>query len=359
MPVRFNIPPVTRALLGLTVAISFIYNVARYSHPPAGNDVFTGSTRPLVPYLALVPAYVIYYPWTLITTVFVEQNILTLVVNGAALYFGGRYFERAWGSRAFLVALLITSLVPNVLAVPLYITWAAVSGQPARAMIPITGGITLQAAFLVACKQIVPEHTVSIYKGMVKLRVKHFPAIFLAVNTISGLVLGTTTALVLSWLGFVTTWVYLRFYKRQPDLSSTSTDSGGIKGDASETFAFATFFPEVVQPPIASGCDKIFNVLCTLKLCTPFSDEAVAISNEHAAHREDGGLPEFVKQSRGLKGMSKREEAERRRALALRALDQRLSAATSSRPAETSAATLSEPNDQEAVGQTDYKPDGN
>ncbi|RMZ77009.1 hypothetical protein DV738_g4574, partial [Chaetothyriales sp. CBS 135597] len=309
---------------------------------------------PVAPYLALIPSYVVFYPWTLITTVFVEQNIITLLVNSAAVYFGGRYFERAWGSRAFLFALLLTTLVSNLLAVPFYITWAALSGRSGRANTPITGGITLQAAFLVACKQIVPEHTVSIHKGMIKLRVKHFPAIFLAANTISGLVFGTTTALVLSWLGLITTWVYLRFYKRQPDLSSTSTDSGGIKGDASETFAFATFFPEAIQPPIASVCDKIFDVLCTLRLCTPFSDEAVAVSNEQAAHREDGGLPEFVKQSRGGKGISKREEAERRRALALRALDQRLNAATSSKPAETSVAAPSEPNDQEPVKEADH-----
>jgi hypothetical protein len=31
---------------------------------------------------------------------------------------------------------------------------------------------------------------------------------------------------------------YLRFYKRQPDLTGTS-NGAGIKGDASETFAFA------------------------------------------------------------------------------------------------------------------------
>ena len=358
MAFRLNIPPVTRALLGLTIAISLLYNVARYSHLQAVSETPTVATRPLVPYLALVPAYVLYYPWTLVSTVFVEQNIVTLLVNGATVLFGGRYFERAWGSKGFIITLLITSVIPNVLAVPTYIIWGAIMGNTYRAYTPITGGITIQAVFLVAFKQLVPEHTVSIYRGMIKMRVKHFPAIFLAVNTISGLLLGTDTALILAWLGLITTWIYLRFYKRQPDLSSTSTDTGGIKGDASETFAFATFFPDIAQPPIAAVCDQIFNLMCTLKLCTPFSEEAIAMSNEHATARGDAGLPNFVGQSRGGRGMSRREEAERRRALALRALDQRLNTA-SSRPVEPTTVTPNISRDQEALGQTDYRPDDN
>jgi membrane associated rhomboid family serine protease len=356
---RLNIPPVTRVLLGLIIAISLLYNTARWtaiqsaSETPATNP----PPKPLVPYLALVPGQ--FYPWTLLTSPFVEQNIVTLGINGAAVYFGGRYLERAWGSREFALVLLVTSLIPNILAVPTYWIWGAITANPSRVLTPITGGITMQAAYLVAFKQLVPEHTVSVYKGMIKMRVKHFPAIFLALNTISGLILGTDTALILAWLGLISSWTYLRFYKRQPEVTSTSGSTSSIRGDASETFAFATFFPDVAQPPIAAACNQIFELLCTIKLCTPFSEEAIAMSNEQAAARGEGGLPTFVKQSRGLKGMSKREEAERRRALALRALDQRLNNPSSSRSAPTNSVTPNVSGDQEALGQTDYRPDDN
>lgn len=362
MALRLNIPPVTRVLLVLTIAISVLYNIAHWTgtiETPADGS-YGPARRPQVPYLALVPSKILYYPWTLITTTFVEQNIVNFIVNGATILFGGRYFERAWGSRSFAITLLITSLIPNILSVPVYIIWGSITGHPIRSQTPVTGGITIQAVFLVAFKQLVPEHTVSIYRGMIKMRVKHFPAVFLLVNTLSGLILGTDTALIHAWLGLLTSWTYLRFYKRQPDIAGTGTDTQGAKGDASETFAFATFFPDVVQPPIAAFCDQIFALLCAAKVCTPFSDEAVAASNEQAAARGDAGLPTFIKQSRGLKGMSKREEAERRRALAMRALDQRLNAATSSRPQP--APTTVTPNvssDQEALGQTDYRPDDN
>lgn len=67
------------------------------------------------------------------------------------------------------------------------------------------------------------------------MRVKHFPALFLLLNTISGIAFGTDTAAILAWLGILASWTYLRFYKRQPDLTGTSSTGTGIKGDASET----------------------------------------------------------------------------------------------------------------------------
>lgn len=212
----------------------------------------------------------------------------------------------------------------------------------------------MQGSFLVAFKQLVPEHTVTIARGFIKIRVKHFPAIFLVANTISGLVFGTDTALVLAWLGFLTSWTYLRFYKRQPDLSSASTGgASGIRGDASETFAFAYFWPDVVHGPIATVSDSIYNALVALRLCTPFSAEDVETSNEQAVARGEGGLPSLLNQG-GRRGVSgKREEAERRRALALKALDQRLHAATTTK-APPVAPTGSGPA---MLGETNYNPD--
>ena len=195
----------------------------------------------------------------------------------------------------------------------------------------IQGSVALQGAFLVAFKQLVPEHTVTILKGIIKIRVKHFPAIFLAANTISGLVVGTDTALVLGWVGFFTSWTYLRFYKKQIELSGSSTGGPAIKGDASETFAFAYFWPDVVQPPIAAVTDGVYNALVAMRIITPFSAAEVETGNVQATARGEGGLPSLLNQGGRRGGGGKREEAERRRALALKALDQRLHAATTTK----------------------------
>lgn len=182
-----------------------------------------------------------------------------------------------------------------------------------------------------AFKQLVPEHTVTILKGVVKIRVKHFPAIFLAANTISGFVIGTDTALVLAWAGFFTSWTYLRFFKKQADLAGTGTSSM-LKGDASETFAFAYFWPDIVQPPVAAIADGVYNAFVAVRILTPFSAEDVETSNVQATARGEGGLPSLLNPGgRRGGGGGKREEAERRRALALKALDQRLHAATASK----------------------------
>lgn len=106
-----------------------------------------------------------------------------------------------------------------------------------------------------------------------------------------------------------------------------------MKGDPSETFAFVSFFPDVFHPVLAPICDSVFNALVQLKLCTPFSDSAVETATENAASRSEGGLPSIMNQPGGSGGGGKRAEAERRRALALKALDQRLNAAAVSRNA--------------------------
>ncbi|KAI9875408.1 MAG: hypothetical protein M1830_008521 [Pleopsidium flavum] len=343
MPLRINIPPLTRILLVVLVALSILYNAIRYRQ-------WIDS----VAYLAIEPQSALIYPWVFLSAALVEQNIVTLLIAGATILYGGKYLERAWSSAEFGKFLLTVSLIPNILAWGVYLVLFAIIGDEKGLTTTINGSIALQASFLVAFKQLVPEHTVTIARGFIKIRVKHFPAIFLVANTISGVVFGTDTALVLAWLGILTSWTYLRFYKWQPDLSSASTSGvSGIRGDASETFAFAYFWPDVVHGPIAAVSDSIYNALVALRICTPFSAEDVETSNEQAMARGEGGLPSLLNQGGRRGGSGKREEAERRRALALKALDQRLHAATTNK-APTAANPGSGPS---MLGETNYNPD--
>ena len=184
-----------------------------------------------------------------------------------------------------------------------------------------------------AFKQLVPEHTVAIAKGIIKIRVKHFPALFLAMHYIAALVLRTYTSTFLAWSGFLISWTYLRFYKFTPDYTSAATGrSSGTRGDASDTFAFASFVPEPLSSSVAVVSDRIYAVLLILRICTPFSAEDVEVGNEQAMARSEAALPTTSNGAGGrapIRSGGKREEAERRRALALKALDQRLNAASS------------------------------
>lgn len=165
---------------------------------------------------------------------------------------------------------------------------------------------------------------------------------------LSGPLLGTHTALWLSLFGFLTGWIHLRFY-RISDLGASESATGGagaqMRGDPSETFAFVEFFPDIFKPVLAPLCDAVYATLVSIRVCTPFSEEAIEAATEAS---RDNGLPGIMDSRSG----SRRAEAERRRALALKALDQRLNAAAASRNAnaaiviekpEAEPATVAEP----------------
>ncbi|KAH8717132.1 eukaryotic integral membrane protein-domain-containing protein [Phaeosphaeriaceae sp. PMI808] len=356
---RINLPPLTRSLLAAVV----IFTLLNFALRPHSNWV-EKVEKPLigvgngVPYLTIVPGTSIVYPWVFALATVVEQNVLGLVITGLTLFYGGRYLERAWGSHEFTKFVLFVAMIPNILSFLLYVAGYLITGSGAALHTTISGGIAIQAGFLVSFKQLVPEHTVAIAKGLVRMRVKHFPAIFLLANTISGIVLGTETAMFLAYFGFMTAWVYLRFFRLSPSLSSAATGDGSvIRGDASDTFAFAHFFPEPIYTPLAALTDGLYNTLVSLGVCTPFSIQDIDAGNEQASARAEGGLPSIMNpSSRGGRGGATRAEAERRRALALKALDQRLHAAAGRGPT-TTAPTAPAPSGPSMLGDTPYEPD--
>ncbi|KAA8565301.1 hypothetical protein EYC84_011023 [Monilinia fructicola] len=224
----------------------------------------------------------------------------------------------------------------------------------------INGTIPLQISFLIAFSQLIPAHTVTLFKGILSLRVPRFPLLhLLTILTLTLLQLLSITSFFLVAWSFLITWTYLRFYKPAfPDLDSSQSPT--LRGDASETFAFAEFFPAPLKPIISSFSTSIFNMLVALKICTPFSASDISASRGDSSFTHQRSTPGGA-----------RAEAERRRALALKALDQRLHAATAkpvSPPVPTgpAVATQPQPGTQTAMtsqpggilGETNYVPEG-
>ncbi|KAF2862528.1 DUF1751-domain-containing protein [Piedraia hortae CBS 480.64] len=322
---RVNLPPFTRILL-LTVLLLSALNAglrtqkwnAFAQKSTLAQMSYDYLTSPVwaVPYLVLVPGQSLKFPWTLMTAALIENNVLSLGTSATAVWFGGRYLERSWGTSEFVKFVVFGSVIPNLGAFLVYAVWFTMRKWPEHPT-PIQGLIALEAGFLVALKQLVPEHTVSLFKGSIRVRVKHFPAIFTLANIISGPLLGTHTAMWLSLFGFLISWVYLRFFRIMVIESATTGEGTTFKGDASDTFSFVAFFPDVMHPFLSPICDSIYNVLLQLRICTPFSDEAVEAGTQSG---RSATLP--------LRETGRQAEAERRRALALKALDQRLNKLT-------------------------------
>lgn len=116
MPLRINIPPLTRILLVVDVALSILYGAIRYRQ---GIDS--------VPYLAIQPHRTLTHPWVLLTATLVEQNVLTILIAGATIFYGGKYLERAWSSAELGKFLLVVTLIPNTLTWLVYIALFAIT----------------------------------------------------------------------------------------------------------------------------------------------------------------------------------------------------------------------------------------
>ncbi|KAH6900178.1 eukaryotic integral membrane protein-domain-containing protein [Thelonectria olida] len=352
MPPRINLPPVTRIILIGLLAQSLLSAAIRYRQ-------WSENTHIVIPYLTLVPQLSIIYPWTFLTSTFVESNIFTLGIACATLFHGGRYLERAWSSAELAKFLALVSLVPNFLTLCVMVVFFTLTRNENWTLTVISGTIPIQIAFLVAFSQLVPAHTVTLFRGILSLRVPRFPLVYIGIVFLLSLTpLLNRASFWLAVFGFITSWTYLRFYKTVfPDLESSQPAS--LRGDASETFAFAEFFPGPAKPVVAALSDQVFGALVAMRVCTPFSHSDTS-RRDNVGHRSGPG--------------GARAEAERRRAIALRALDQRLHAATSgprapsqppSQPSGPSVQTQPQPATQTAMtsqpgpllGETKFEPD--
>lgn len=114
---RVNIPRLTRILLITLFALSVLDRIV-----VSGIDLgpFVGGPAAKAwqtPIANSAIGRLLFYPWVILTSTFVEGNIVTLLITGATLFYGGKYLERAWGSEDFAKFVLIVASVPNLLMV--------------------------------------------------------------------------------------------------------------------------------------------------------------------------------------------------------------------------------------------------
>lgn len=115
------------------------------------------------------------------------------------------------------------------------------------------------AATLVAVKQLMPDHVLVALPRVGKLRNRNMPLtglMFTVILYAIGLLRPVYPVMFLS--GSLSAWLYLRFWQAHPN---------GSRGDPAEHFAFAHFFPNVLQPPVAVVCNAVFNLLVKAGLC--------------------------------------------------------------------------------------------
>lgn len=98
-----SLPPATRALTGTLIAASLLFLLLRLSVTPHDlKTIFgaTGDVSLVFPWLVLVPGKVVWAPWTLLTSAFVETN---LVEASPSLPFGLSAAARASEALVLLI----------------------------------------------------------------------------------------------------------------------------------------------------------------------------------------------------------------------------------------------------------------
>jgi membrane associated rhomboid family serine protease len=300
-----RIPIVTKLTCAATITLSLLSWILRYRHWASTGDNASDTEAGIIKFITLVPASSFYMPWTLITNQVVASNLITLMLSVAVLLLGGRYLERAWSSRELAEFYIVIGLATSASIYLGLVLLFGVTRDAAYLHYAIFGSSGLQAAILVGFKQLVPEHTVTLFKDYVKIRVRHIPAIYVLSVCILAPLTGHYQTIPTAMLGFLASWIHLRFYKQAPpDLAAQHFS---LRGDASETFRFSGFFPDFLHGQIDFVSDRVFDVLVSMGICVPFSTQE---------ERNDYG-------HRTTPNVANRAEAERRRALALKALNTR------------------------------------
>ncbi|PWZ02454.1 DUF1751-domain-containing protein [Testicularia cyperi] len=293
-----NVPLGTRILTGSLLSFSILLFVLRFQTSTG----FSMSSATGYPWLVIVPGASFWYPWTLLTAAFCETSIFEFLVSVISLPLAARYLERQWGAVELLKFSTIILVISNIIAWGLQLLLFAVFRKEALIWgIQFHGLQALQTGFLVAFAQLIPEHQVQVLRGAVKLRVKDLPMLYVTVSNVA-CIIGFTSPWILIQFGWLFSWAYLRFFQ---------VNEAGYKGDRSEAFAFVHWFPPFAHKPVQFISTTLFGLFVKLKVVQPWG------GGDYADLEMANGHPPTA---------NARAEAERRRAMALKALDQRISA---------------------------------
>lgn len=260
-----------------------------------------------VPLLTFIPTRspVLTRPWVLVTSSFIEENFVGATASFMLFFYFGKYLENIWGAAEFL-KFIGTIVVCSNAAIYLYYTIKKMLYWGSDFPVPpvIISAAAIDMGLFVAIKQRISNHYFIFFKGNLRLKITYLPFILLAATfVLQALSEEFYAPFVLSALGFLISWTYLRFFKiganeRQSYLlpfalnrkrsnklkykvkpatvetvgsSAASTaslhlDSTPLRGDRSVQFSLHTFFPYPLSTVVRVLSSMVFNTLTHYKL---------------------------------------------------------------------------------------------
>jgi len=248
--------------------------------------------------------------WTFATHSFMETHWWHALVDIIIINLYGKLLEPLWGTIEMINFYLLVNTVAGIATSFIYVMLYGLTFDTSFLFeIRIHGLPGYIAAFSVAVKQIMPDH-VLLNMPLGKLRNRHVPILVLLLAIIVNIFGGVSgTYPWLFGMGLMTSWTYLRFYQKHNNKTT---------GDSADHFMFASFFPEPISPVVGVVANTVFSLLVRMKIC------------KRQVHRYNMAAPSGSI-TVSLPGTNA-EDAERRRQIALKALNERLSKMEESTP---------------------------
>uniref|UniRef100_A0A7S2X611 Uncharacterized protein n=2 Tax=Lotharella oceanica TaxID=641309 RepID=A0A7S2X611_9EUKA len=202
---------------------------------------------------------------------------------------------------------------------------------------PVCGFSAANAAFGVALKQLAPNQ--NCVASFDKIKFKHLPAIVIACAVVCyGVGVTQFKDLLLVVFGTYYGWLYLRYLMLYP--------GNTIRGDSNEDFAFKTLWPGPLRPIGAMFGNITFGCCEMCGFCKVVDGPVVEELPRTAAPSTSIPIPEVP----DTVSEAERKQSERRRALAVKAINERIEqlkraqkakAAEASKPADATSAVES------------------
>lgn len=285
-----SIPPLSRTLAGAVLGVALLRLLA----PATAQH-----------YLALVPGYTVghMYVWNLVTCSFYELSLFAAGMSVVSIMLFGRYLEPLWGPEEFLRFTLVVNALSAVATFVAAVFLYSLFQTEALLFSGFGGFAGALAGYAVAMKQLHPDsELLALY---LPLRAKHLPALLLALECATALFFGFAQPF--TFFGVLFSWTYLRFFQKR----------GATVGDHSAEFAFSTLLPEQMQGLVTPLESAVWKVLVLFRCC-PKDPSPLA---GQPSDLEEGN-PVFGAQVTLAKAST--FDSERRRALAMQAIDERM-----------------------------------
>ena len=243
--------------------------------------------------------------------------------------------ERGVGSRPLLVLLLVVVVCVHLTLFACMVLLYALTEAEGFLFNVWCGASSMTAAVLVALKQRYPDSSVlpvssAAFPPLSRLQVQQLPFLACWASVLLGLLgwVGAKEA-PLMLLGVLYSFLYLRFYQRDPDT--------GAVGDMRSDMAFATLFPDVL------GLRGVVNLLVTvpfhaLMRAGCFSDairSAALLPPQSAVAAPPSASDATALLVGAAAARAVDPQAERRRILAIKAIDEKLAQLAHNHSAQT------------------------